>query len=110
REWTFHGSAWMRCAALANGILFGPIAEEVLFRGILYGTLRSRWNAAGASFLSSALFAFLHFYSLQGFLTVFFFGLCTAFVYERTRSLPACIIGHGLVNFAIFGRQMVEMN
>ena len=80
---------------------------QVLFRGVLYATLRSRLGVGWAAVLSSVMFAFTHFYSFAGFVSVFSFGLGAALVYERTRSLPACIIGHSLTNIIIFSTQVL---
>jgi membrane protease YdiL (CAAX protease family) len=79
-------------------IIMAPIVEELAFRGILYFSLRRRlgpWQAAAAS---AAIFSFVHFYSLPGFLTTFWSGAIWAVAFERTRSLVPGIAAHAVYN------------
>lgn len=46
--------------AFVTLVVIGPLAEEILFRGFLFGTLRKMIPVWGAILLTSALFAFVH--------------------------------------------------
>jgi len=79
--------------ATINFVLWAAIFEEIGFRGLVYTTLRSRFNVTLAIVLSAFIFSALHLYSLVGFLSVFWSGLVLAWVYERYHSLlPGMII------------------
>lgn len=47
-------------AELISTILFAPISEELLLRGMIFGRLRRDFPAAAAIIVSSAIFAVLH--------------------------------------------------
>jgi membrane protease YdiL (CAAX protease family) len=100
-EWMIYGSNLDRFVLLLNMAVLAPIYEELQMRRLLHATLRRRLPVLAAAVLSATAFAALHFYSFTGFLAVWWFGFCAALVYERTRSLLACIVGHGLVNVVL---------
>ncbi len=77
--------------------LVGPAAEEVFFRGLLYGWLRVRWGIRPALGLSAALFALLH-GDPVAFVPILGLGLLFGWVYERTGSLLAPVSIHVLHN------------
>ncbi len=78
-------------------VVIVPIGEEVFFRGIVYGGLRTRWGAGAAAVVSAAFFAVAHFQLVHG-LPIFVLGLLLAYLYERTRSLVAAVVTHALNN------------
>jgi hypothetical protein len=80
--------------ALVCGVV--PVAEEIFFRGFLYGTLR-RWGVPLAAALSALLFAAVH-SQIVHFLPIFLLGVIMALLYERTRSLVAPIMVHAVNN------------
>lgn len=85
---------------LIGGIL-APAAEEVFFRGILYGFLR-RWGIAVALVLSTSAFALTHGLG-HGFpLTQVVGGILFAVAYELEKNLVVPISIHCLGNMAIF--------
>jgi len=71
----------------------GPIAEEILFRGVTYGALRRRWGVGWAVVSSAALFAALHADPIA-FVPIFALGLLLAGLYERTGSLIPSMTVH----------------
>lgn len=73
-----------------------PIGEEVFFRGFIYTTLR-RWGWVGALILSSVLFAAVHLQVVH-FLPILLLGVVLAVLYQRTGSLVASIMVHGVNN------------
>ena len=74
-----------------------PIAEELFFRGLIYGWLRRRvsvWLAAGVSGLG---FAVLH--GIWWLIpALFLLGVTLALIYERSGSIWASVVTHGLFN------------
>ncbi|WP_027359218.1 CPBP family intramembrane glutamic endopeptidase [Desulforegula conservatrix] len=84
---------------LAAG-LSGPIAEELFFRGIVFGCLR-RYGFFTAAVLSTFFFVFAH-SSVSVPVTQLIGGLVFCFFYEKTGSLVTPIIIHVTGNMAIF--------
>jgi CAAX protease family protein len=87
------------------GGLIAPIAEEICFRGILYGFFR-RWGIVAALAASTAVFVVLH--STRGLpVTQIVGGLVFALAYETSRNLMVPITIHVLGNLAIFSLSLV---
>ena len=85
---------------LAGG-LTGPIAEEVIFRGIVYGFLR-RWGAPAAILLSTLVFVLAHPDSPVIPITRIAGGILFAMAYEIEKNLVVPVTIHALGNAAIF--------
>ena len=83
------------------GGIVGPVAEELFFRGILYGFLR-RWGVIVALILSTLIFVLCHPISHGIPVTRLVGGLLFAAAYEIGGSLIVPITIHGLGNLAIF--------
>lgn len=81
-----------------NVVLWAPIFEEIGFRGLIFGTLRSRFSPWIAIVASALLFSALHLYSLTGFLAVFWSGLVLAWAYHRFGSLLPGMVVHAAGN------------
>ena len=78
-------------------VLWGPLAEEVFFRGFIFSGLRGRLGIIGAAVASSLLFALFHLD--PGVMVPFFVtGMLLAWLYHRTGSLWSCFAAHGLQN------------
>jgi membrane protease YdiL (CAAX protease family) len=92
-----------------NGLIFSvvsacivaPIAEEILYRGVLFRSLGNRLGILPAAILSSVIFASIHFYGLYGFVSVAVFGFACALLYAATGSLVTVILLHALYNLSI---------
>ena len=82
------------------GGILAPVAEEVIFRGLIFGYLR-RWGAAAAILISTALFAAIHLGPTIP-ATQIVGGIVFAVAYHKSRSLMAPIVIHMLGNLAIF--------
>lgn len=78
-------------------VVMAPLAEEALFRGLLYGGLRSRIGPVLAALVSAAVFGAAH---MNGslFLPLAVAGLLLALVYERSRSLWPSTVAHATLN------------
>ena len=83
------------------GGIVGPTAEELFFRGILYGFLR-RWGVIVAVILSTLLFVLPHAIHQRIPITQVVGGIVFAVAYEVEGSLMVPIIIHLLGNLAIF--------
>ena len=87
-------------------VIAAPISEEVCFRGMLFGGLRTRMPRIAAALVSGLIFGALH--ALTGVSAVpplIFFGFLLALLYERTGSIVPGILLHMLNNsIALIGR------
>lgn len=85
--------------------LIGP-GEELLFRGIIQGTLRRAFGPVGAVGLAAAIFASVHYVALTGgaearlttIAILFLPSLVFGAAYERTNNLAVPALIHGLYN------------
>jgi membrane protease YdiL (CAAX protease family) len=82
-------------------IVVAPVAEEALFRGILYSYVKQQGHRLLALFGTSLLFAASH-SNLGTFVPLTFFALVLVFVYEKTDKLLAPILTHALFNLVNF--------
>ncbi len=90
-------------ALLIGAGIGAPVAEELLFRGLLFGVLRdTRLRLAGTLIATAALWSALHMqYSLYGLAAIFFIGLYLGWLRERTGSLIPPMVCHALYNGSI---------
>ena len=75
-----------------------PIGEELVFRRIIYATLRNKMSFLRALFASSVIFAVTH---GAASLLVFPISLLLGYVYEKKRRLPVNIMLHGFINLFV---------
>ena len=80
---------------VARAVVITPLAEELLFRGAVYGWLLRWWPARATIAATAAAFASIH-----GFLVVMpaalVFGIVTGWLRERTGSVAAGFVTHVL--------------
>lgn len=84
-------------ALMILAVVMAPLAEELLFRGVVYRFLKSRASSVIAVGASGILFAALHF-NLLSFPTLVGVGILLALLFEWTGSLRAPILFHMLFN------------
>jgi membrane protease YdiL (CAAX protease family) len=82
-------------------IVFAPIVEEALFRGILYPAIKRLGRPRLALWVSSALFAAVHF-NLVTFVPLLAFAVLLVYLYETFQNLLAPVVAHSLFNAANF--------
>ena len=101
-EWFDRDLAWgpplVVGLTVLDTVVLTPVFEEIVFRGLVFATLRRRFGVSGAALLSAGIFAIAHGYGVLGFATVFWSGLLWAWAYERTGSLLPSIASHAADN------------
>jgi membrane protease YdiL (CAAX protease family) len=80
--------------------VFGPIIEELFFRGFMYNAFKARLGVLGSMIVTAALFAALHSHAV-GFLPIMVLGMLLAYIYEKTGTLVASITVHMAHNLAM---------
>ena len=88
-------------ASLAGAVVFAPLFEEIVFRGILFATLRRGMGAGPAIVTSGVVFAFAHGYGALGFVDVLWSGVLWAWAFERTGSVLPGMMAHALTNLMV---------
>lgn len=82
-------------------VIVAPFAEELVFRGILYPTVKQQGYPRLALWGTSLLFAAVHSNAMI-FLPLTFLAVILTLLYETTNNLLAPIVTHGLFNLANF--------
>jgi membrane protease YdiL (CAAX protease family) len=93
--------SWGLIFAILSACLLAPLAEELLYRGVLFRSLWNRIGAGPGALISAAVFAVLHFYDGYGLASVWIFGFSCALLYAGTGSLATVIALHVLYNASI---------
>lgn len=89
--------------ALALAVVFAPLGEELLLRGMVYGRMRRAYSPVLAGLITAGVFALLHGNLVQIVLT-FPIGVLFAAVIEVSGRLRITIALHGVFNMlSVFG-------
>ncbi len=78
-------------------VVMAPLAEEALFRGLLYGGLRRSYGRLPAALLSAVIFGAAHM-NASLFIPLVVAGLILAMIYERSASLWPSTVAHATLN------------
>ncbi len=82
-------------AVLALGLFF-PVAEEVIFRGALYGYLEDRFSAEFSIVMTSGAFAIVH--PFEDWMKTFVLGMLLNLLYYKRKTLTVPATIHVMVN------------
>lgn len=92
-------------ASLAVGLIcygiISPLAEELVFRGIVYNELKRSYRLPIAMLISALLFGLYHMNTIQG-VYGFIMGLLLAYLYEYFGSLLWPVLVHMLANILAY--------
>jgi membrane protease YdiL (CAAX protease family) len=84
-------------SVVVSVVFLAPMAEEVLFRGLLFGALQ-KWCSAGSAILvTAALFALIHMQAAY-FIPLFWVGLLCGWARHKSGSLAVPMMIHVLNN------------
>ncbi len=104
-DWVWIGATFL------GAVVFAPITEELVFRGIFFRAFEKRWGFWRAAALSSLVFAGVHLEpgliaALGGL------GILLCYLYARTDNLWVAVVFHGLFNcmslVALLGLELAE--
>jgi tetratricopeptide (TPR) repeat protein len=84
-------------AASLSIVVIGPMAEEIIFRGLMYGALEKRLRVSGAILASSLVFALVHLQAMY-VVPIFLLGMVLGWARWKTGSLGLPILLHVLNN------------
>lgn len=113
--WEVEEQAWIRALMADRSallvlmpwlVLFGPVSEEVFFRGYVFRRLFSSAGPGAAYAVSALLFAVIHWHPV-GLPMYAVIGLVFCWVYRRTGNLWAPVVGHVVYNALVVGIPLV---
>lgn len=84
-------------------VFFGPVIEEIIFRGVMFNRVSSRYKPQVAAIAISCLFGLLH----ADFIGGFVFGLIMTTLYLKTKNLMAPMVCHILNNFLAYAYSLL---
>ena len=80
------------------GFTLAPVAEEILFRGLIYSWLKTRFPVFLAVSLQAVAFSLVHREGLLESVFYFLIGIAFAIIYEKRKELLSPIIVHAVLN------------
>ena len=98
----FADSPEMRISWFVMAVFFAPVAEEYLFRGLLFRALDEEWGGWRAVLASAAFFAIYH--PPLAWIPVATVGAVNAVLYKKSRNLMPCILLHMTYNAVVMWR------
>lgn len=93
---------WIYVAMVISVVVVAPIAEEVLFRGLLYNVLCRHLDRLTAACAGALIFSFVHGVVADQW-ALFALGLLLTGVYERTGRLMPAVVLHAVNNALAVG-------
>lgn len=78
-------------------VILAPVAEELIFRGLVYNRIRCLLGFWPAALISAAIFGVYHLNLAQG-IYAFLFGILFCLVYRSFNNPAACVIMHMAAN------------
>jgi len=93
---------WGLALAVMSACVAAPMAEEILYRGVLFRSLANWLRVPAATLISATVFAVVHYqYEVYGLVSVGILGAACALCYAATGRLATAILLHMLYNFVI---------
>lgn len=80
--------------------IFGPVIEELFFRGFMYGVFKKYIGIFWSMILTAAIFAMVHAH-IVGFFPIMALGILLAYLYEKTGTLVSSITVHIIHNLSM---------
>lgn len=101
---TNEGTGLLLASALLTCVV-APICEEILFRGLIFTSLRKLRGPWPAAVITGLIFGLVHGTSapVEDLLPLAFLGFCLCVLYRLTGSLYPCIAAHAINNALAFG-------
>lgn len=99
--------------AILTTVVLAPIMEETLFRGLIQGSISTKYGPTAGILISALIFGLIHGIPQQ-VVNAFFIGIILGYIYYRTNSLLTVIILHflnngiALLQLELFGEDIVS--
>ncbi len=86
------------CILAIGAVIIAPIAEELIFRRVIFSFLKEKNSTISATIITSALFAIIHFTLVQ-IPGLFILGIIMQILYIKHKTLVPAIMFHAMHNF-----------
>jgi membrane protease YdiL (CAAX protease family) len=90
-------------------LVLAPVAEEIMFRGIMYPALKGFGMPRFAFWSTALVFSLIHF-NAATFLSLLAFACLLNILYEKTGNLMTCIVAHTSFNAINLGMMLVTQH
>ena len=101
---------WRQIVWASFALLFAPVLEELLFRGVLFSGLKNSWGTPAAAGVSSVVFVLLHYAEVSGYVpalaAISTLAILTLRIRLRTGSIGPAIAAHFGYNFTIVAQAL----
>lgn len=87
--------------------LISPLAEEVVFRGVIYNRMRRFYGPAVGIVMSGILFGVFHGNPVQGVYGACL-GMLMSYLYERSRRFMIPLLFHAVANLAVYTSARID--
>jgi uncharacterized protein len=90
--------------SIVTAVVMAPLVEEVVFRGMLFQSIRSRLGLSAAIVIQALVFAYIHIEvvgSPPAIVGLVALGLWFAAIFHRVGSLVVAISAHAVYNLAV---------
>jgi membrane protease YdiL (CAAX protease family) len=91
------GGVGLKLTIFLSAVVIAPLTEEILFRGLMYASVKRYTERYFAAVFSALAFALLH-ANLSSFAPLFVLGMFFALAYEITGCLAVSILMHAFFN------------
>ncbi len=96
-QWRLANLNYADSSVLLSSVIFAPVFEEFVFRGLLFRKMNESFNFWLAAGLSALLFALIH-WSWPAFFSLFVIGLIYAWITVRSGSVVPALLAHIIHN------------
>lgn len=90
--------AWGWAVHIIGAVVFAPLIEEIIFRGVIFGTANQKRGRIWAYIITGVVFSLMHGINPVTFGQIFVVSASLTLLYERQGNLAAPIIAHGVFN------------
>ena len=90
-----------------SAVVVAPFAEEVVFRGFIFPSVRDRWGLPAGILVSSLLFGLVH-PGLPSVAATFVLGAVFCALYERSGTLVAPVTAHAFFNLTMLSLSLLQ--
>lgn len=91
-----------------GSIIFAPVLEELVFRGVLFNRMKIRIGIIPAMIITSFIFAIGH--DFGGITSAFLFGLCMCILYLKTDNILVPMSVHFINNLVATLLELTQLN
>jgi membrane protease YdiL (CAAX protease family) len=97
QQWRNQQAAYLSWTVLLGTVVLAPLAEELMFRGLLFNALSRHFNATYVVIITAVLFALIHF-NWPAMISVLAGGLLYGWLRLRSGSVLPALLAHVIHN------------